>query len=281
MFSFFTEILQKNHIDCFAPIPLSECKVVRPYLLERCGISNGTVIMLAVPYFTEACLDPSRNLSAYAVSRDYHLFFKELWNNILPQLHEHFPSHRFEGFADHSPIAECDAAARAGLGVIGKNHLLLTERYSSYIFLGEIITDAEFPCKTQQISECEGCGACMRACPAERYGGCFSSITQKKGELTDTESKMILEQRIAWGCDLCQETCPHTKRAIEKRTIFSPIPFFSEKPISRLTGERLSAMSDEEFSSRAFSWRGRETLMRNLKILEGNEQRKETLTCSS
>lgn len=271
MFSFFTEILQKNNIDCFAPIPLAECKVVRPYLLERCGITSGTAVMLAIPYFSEACLDPERNISAYAVSRDYHLFFKSLFSSLLPQLRERFPVHRFEGFADHSPIAECDAAARAGLGVIGKNHLLITKRYSSYIFLGEIITDAEFPCKTQQISECEGCGACMRACPAERYGGCFSAVTQKKGHLTNVEEEMIREQGIAWGCDICQEVCPHTKRAIASRTILSPIPFFKEQAISHLTEEKIVRMSDEEFLSCAFSWRGREVPLRNLQILKADK----------
>ena len=272
MFSFFSEILQKNHIDCFAPIPLADCRIVRPYLLERCNIQSGTAVMLAIPYFTEVCLAKDRNVSTYAVSRDYHLFFKELFANVLPQLRERFPANRFEGFADHSPIAECDAAARAGLGVIGRNHLLLTERYSSYIFLGEIITDAEIPCKTQEISECENCGACMRACPADRCGGCYSALTQKKGMLTEQEITMLCEQKIAWGCDICQERCPHTKRAIQSGTIFSPVPFFHEQTIPRITIEILDSMSDEVFDTRAYSWRGRDTIARNLRLLEGSKK---------
>jgi len=281
MYAFFSEILQKNYIDCFAPIPLRACRITRPYLLERCGIQNGTVVMMAIPYFTRACMDPTGNVSAYAVSRDYHLFFKQLFETILPALRARFPSNRFEGFADHSPIAECEAAAKAGLGVIGKNHLLITERYSSYVFLGEIITDAEFPCKTRDILECEGCGACMRACPIDQYGVCFSALTQKKGELSAKEANMLREQKNAWGCDLCQEACPHTKRAIREGTVFSPIPFFGEHTISHVTEEMLANMSDEDFAQRAFAWRGRDTLMRNLKILNEKQDRKEITTCSS
>ncbi|MBR7098632.1 MAG: epoxyqueuosine reductase, partial [Clostridia bacterium] len=191
---------------------------------------------------------------------------------LLPLLRDRFPENRFEGFADHSPIAERDAAARAGLGVIGRNHLLLTERYSSYVFLGEIITDAIFPCKTQEISECENCGACMRACPAERCGGCYSALTQKKGMLTEQEIAMLCEQKIAWGCDICQERCPHTKRAIQSGTIFSPVPFFHEQTIPRITIEILDSMSDEVFDTRAYSWRGRDTIARNFRLLEESKK---------
>jgi epoxyqueuosine reductase len=279
MFAFFSEILQKNHIDCFAPISLSDCRLTRPYLLERAGIKNGTAVMMAIPYFTRACMDPDRNISAYAVSRDYHLFFKHLFADILPQLRERFPTYRFEGFADHSPIAECEAAARAGLGVIGQNHLLITERYSSYVFLGEIITNAEFPCKTRDILECEGCGACKAACPIERCGVCFSALTQKKGALTEHEANMLREQGLAWGCDLCQESCPHTRRAIATGTILSPIPFFSKQTASHVTQASINDMSDEEFGMRAYSWRGRDTLLRNLKIIEENQARKEEHSC--
>ena len=47
MFAFLSKFFLKNHIDLFAPIPLSDCKVQREYLLEREGIQSGTAIMLA------------------------------------------------------------------------------------------------------------------------------------------------------------------------------------------------------------------------------------------
>ena len=268
MFAFLSNFFEKNKIDCFAPIALSECRVVRPYLLERAGIADGTAILLAIPYFTPACADEGRNLSAYAVSRDYHGFFAALFDELLPLLREKFPTHQFAGFADHSPIAEVEAAARAGLGVIGENHLLITERYSSYVFLGEIVTDAKIDCTVGEIRACEGCGLCQRACPMEEIGTCLSALTQKKGVLSAKEEETILRYGSVWGCDICQAVCPHTKRAMEAGTIYSPIPYFAEQPIAHLTAEILDGMSDEDFQKRAYAWRGRETIARNLKLFK-------------
>lgn len=280
MFSFLSDFLKKNAVDCFAPIALSDCRITRRYLLAREGIEEGTAILLAIPYYTAACADPARNLSAYAVSRDYHGFFRALFDELLPLLRSRFPEFKFAGFADHSPIDEIDAAARAGLGVIGRNHLLITPKYSSYIFLGEIITDAPIPCQTQEIRTCEDCGACTCACPAEDCGGCLSALTQKKGELTLPERETIQKYGSAWGCDLCQEVCPHTKKAIQSGSIFSPIPYFGENSISHLDLKNLNEMSDGEFERRAYAWRGRETICRNLALLEEIEG-KETTKCSS
>lgn len=272
MLSFLKTRFSERGIDCFAPILLSDCSIERPYLLEKAGIADGTAILLAIPYYTDACKDPSRNISAYAVSRDYHGFFKELFDELLPELKTSFPQYKFAGFADHSPIAEVEAAAKAGLGVIGKNHLLITEKYSSYIFLGEIITDAKLPCKTQNIGACEDCGACMRACPMEKIGTCLSALTQKKGELTEEEQKTILEFGSAWGCDICQEVCPHTRRAILSGSILSPIPYFKESTISNLTVKALDEMDEQAFSERAYAWRGRNTIRRNLLLLESDKK---------
>lgn len=279
MFAFLSKILQNNNIDLFAPLPLSECRIIKPYLLEREGISDGTVVMMAVPYFSDACTDPLRNLSAYAVGRDYHLFFQNLFGELLPALKERFPDCRFAGFADHSPIAEVEAAARAGLGVIGKNRLLITEKYASYVFLASVFTDAKIPCIPRKIDHCMGCGACQRLCPAGKEGPCLSALTQKKGELTPGEQKSLIASGMAWGCDICQEVCPHTKQAIAKGTLFSPVPFFREATLPCLTLDVLKKMSREDFEARAYAWRKRETIERNLKLLE--QQGKEKTPCSS
>ena len=280
MFSFLSDFFQKKSIDCFAPVPLEACRVIRPYLLEREQIAHGTVIMLAIPYFSKACTEANRNVSAYAVSRDYHVFFNELFHELLPLLHQAFPTNRFAGFADHSPIAEVEAAAAAVLGVIGKNQLLLTEKYSSYVFLGELITDADIPCQAKEIAHCSNCGACIRHCPMERLGTCLSALTQKKGSLTEAETKGILSYGSAWGCDICQEVCPYTERALQCGTIYSPIPYFSEDTLPTVSLETLSRMTDEEFACRAYAWRGRAVIQRNLHLLEmQNDLKGEALCC--
>ena len=273
MFAFLSSFFEKEFIDCYAPIPLSACRIVRPYLLEKEEIENGTVIVMAIPYFSPACMDPERNISAYAVSRDYHLFYRQLFERLLSALREAFPQNKFAAFADHSPIDELDAAAKAGLGKIGKNHLLITPKYSSYVFLGELITDAVLPCEPKPVTPCEGCGKCLSACPMEDCGTCLSALTQKKGELTEHEQACILKYGSLWGCDICQQVCPHTQKALKSQSIASPIPFFGECATPHLTSKILEEMSEEEFLKRAYSWRGRNTILRNLKLAEAAQEK--------
>ena len=270
MFEKLLNFLQKKNINLLGAVPLSACRVIRPYLLERANIQNGTVFVMAVPYFTTACEDTERCISAYAVPRDYHLFFEELYKELLPYLAECFPANRFAAFADHSPISELHAAACAGLGVIGKNGLLLTERYGSYVFLGEIITDMEIPCESHSVKPCQNCGACATACPSivSEKSRCLSALSQKKGELSTEEQKMLLDTNTIWGCDRCQECCPYNHRAKNAGTIYSPIPFFNNDTLPSPTHKKIENMSDTDFAARAYSWRGRETILRNLRIHE-------------
>ena len=125
MLAFVKSELKKLNIDLISSISLSECEITRPYLLEKKGIEKGTVIIFAVPYFAEGAYTKS-NISAYAISQDYHLFFSSLFESLINELLKKYPNNKFAGFTDHSPINEIKAAAKSGLGVIGKNHLLIT-----------------------------------------------------------------------------------------------------------------------------------------------------------
>ena len=131
------EIFESEKIEYYAPIELSRVRIQKPYLLSRCGISEetGSALMICVPYFSTV----PENISAYACARDYHLYFEGLFDRIIPKLRELYPSYSFYGFADRSPISEVYAAALAGLGVIGENHLFICDKHSSFVFLGEII----------------------------------------------------------------------------------------------------------------------------------------------
>ena len=256
-------LLANEGIDLSAPVLLRNCHITRPYLLAREGIENGTAIMLAVPYIS--CEESEKNLSAYAIPRDYHLFFRELFARLLPLLRARFPAHRFAGFADHSPIDEIHAALTAGLGIMGDNGLLLTKRYSSYIFLGEIITDALLPTASTIHTECLHCGACLKACPVGLdKNKCLSALTQKKGELTETDLQYMDQHELVWGCDICQEACPYTAAAKKAGTLYRTPSFFQEQRIPVLTLDTLDQMSDEAFSDRAYAWRGRNVIRRNL-----------------
>ena len=264
-------LLKERSIHLSAPISLKDCEINKGYKLERAGFGNTetlTAIMIAIPYFTAG---HNKNLSSYAVCRDYHGYFAELFSTLLPILRERYPDNKFVGFADDSPINERNAAAMAGLGVIGDNGMLITEKYSSYVFLGEIITDIPTNIIPQPIRYCIGCGACKRSCPMDKIGTCLSALTQKKGILSETEEQAILKFGSVWGCDICQEVCPHTKKAIENGTIYTDIEYFKKDLIPYVTRENIEKMSDEEFARRAYSWRGRSVILRNVDLMENHE----------
>jgi epoxyqueuosine reductase len=279
-------------------IPLSFCKPAKGYLLERAGIPpSGTAILFPIPYVLGADAgDPRRNLSLYAVPRDYHGYVQELSKSMLPALSASFPAHRFALFADHSPICEVDAAARAGLGVVGLNGLLITPAYGSFVFIGEVVTDAPYevvvgaPCPDFSADPplCEGCGACLRACPAgcagtgDRYnsgdrcdrGICLSALTQKKGALTEEEAVTIRRGRLVWGCDACQLACPHN-RSVLSGNADTPIPYFRQERLNRVDTALLDGMTDEAFASRAYAWRGRAVIRRNAALFEKEQEEHE------
>lgn len=273
------DFLQNHGIEHFAAVPLERCKILKEYLLTTNGfnIQNYAITML-IPYRTE--LSPT-NLSVYASVADYHAFINQLSRDLDTYVKKKYPQGRFKLFADHSPIDEVHAACISGLGFIGDNGLLINEVYSSFVFLAECITNLNpkqigiKPSQISNVTECIHCGACALACPSgciKKPGGvddlksktaCLSAITQKKGELCDDEIKMMLENNTVWGCDICQNACPYTKQAK-----YSSIDFFKKGAICTLTTQDIINMSEEEFSSHPFSWRGRQTILRNLKLYE-------------
>ena len=263
-----TTFFQNEKIEKWAHLPFSACRVTLPKLLEKEeDFTPQSVILFLIPYFGGF----PQNLSAYAASEDYHLFVKTLWERLSPRLAARFPLYRFRMYADHSPIDERHAAVCAGLGVFGKNGLLLTREFSSFQFIGEILTDAPpnalgdytlFP-----LRGCENCGKCLSACPTGVLRGkekdCLSAVTQRKGALSTAEEALMKQVGTAWGCDECQRVCPYTARALAEGTIYSPIPFFRENRIEALTPKTLSALDKEAFRRRAFAWRGHAVAERN------------------
>lgn len=260
-------------------IPLSECRVERAYLLEKNALSlDGTVVLLTVPYMmTDDVHDPHRNLSIYAIPEDYHGYFEKLKQELIPNLYHHFPDYHFGLFSDHSPILEVDAAVKCGMGILGENGLLITPQYGSFVFIGEIVTDMTYELVTGQehafvpspMRHCDGCGACISACPGQclpnSRNTCVSAISQKKGELSEEEAALLCKQSLIWGCDTCQLVCPMNQQVLKKH-INTPVAYFQNNRRAVLNENDILEMPEDIFQKRAYSWRGRTVILRNLKL---------------
>ena len=261
------ELLNSIGIEYYAILPYSALRETAARIIEREDITPRSVILYLVPYYGGETV----NISRYAASLDYHIAIREINNDITALIKREYPEAQCRGYGDHSPIDERGAALMGGLGILGDNGLLINEKYGSYVFIGELISDLEpsvlSPNEPQNIKSCIHCGACKSACPTGALSGesleCLSMITQKKGELTDEEISLMRRYNTAWGCDECQRVCPYNRTPR-----LTPLSFFLKDRIEELTCEILASMTDEEFEQRAFAWRKRKTVERNLDILK-------------
>ncbi len=225
----------------------------------------GAIVFL-IPYYYPPAYTDGMNISKYARAKDYHLFATQFYARILPELRRLMPNESFTGCCDASPINEKIAAARAGLGVIGKNSLLINKKYGSYCFIGSILT-SYIPQnhKDFEIEYCLGCDKCISNCPGNalhEYGidadKCISAITQKK-QRSDNEMALLKSLGAIWGCDVCQDVCPLNANIQQ-----TPVDFFKNDIAENLTREYIENMSDEDFKQRAFAWRGKKILLQNI-----------------
>lgn len=239
---------------------------VAPFLLDcrarrRLPERAKTVICCIFPYKVHQ--HPPRDISRYAAVPDYHGICLPMLQSAAAALAARFPQNRFEPFCDNSPVPEVYAAACAGLGVRGDNGLLITPRFGSFVFLGEIVTDLEIPCENR-FARCPGCGKCAAACPR---GGldCLSAVTQKKGELSVSERAALRENRLLWGCDRCAEVCP-----LNRTAACTGLDVFR-------AGYRDTYTENEDITGRAYAWRGEACIRRNYANLhpkpDGGEQK--------
>ena len=264
--SIIKEYFDSKSIEYFGVLSYSDCYETNEGIMAREKFTPKSVIVYLLPYYT----GETKNISLYAASLDYHLAIKEINDGLINEIKKVCPDAAMRGYGDHSPIDERSAAISLGLGIRGDNGLLINEKYGSYIFIGDLVTDIEPSALGAIVPKpweyCHHCGACKSACPTGILRGegeaCLSFITQRKGELSADEIAIMREYNTAWGCDLCQTSCP-----LNANPVMTPVEFFYRDRIAELTPEILDSMSDEEFCLRAYAWRKRNTIERNIKLL--------------
>lgn len=228
-----------------------------------------TIVSIAFPYFHagENCRAEGRGyFSKYTLGMDYHAAVSDYLKNICGRIEA--LGGKAVYFVDSNSLPERYIASLSGIGFIGKNNMLITKKYGSYVFLGEIITDLEIEEDAPAESCCGGCSRCVDACPTaslklDNPNLCLSYITQKK-ELEDSWLK-LLGGRL-FGCDTCQDACPFNESAESSNLeCFRPLEFMCRPDITGMV-----LMSNAEFREKyrrtSCGWRGKALLQRNALI---------------
>ncbi len=181
----------------------------------------------------------------YALGRDYHEEVRERLSTVAARL----PGES-RVTVDTAPLRERLWAVRAGVGFTGLNGLLIVPGIGSWVVLGEILTTLELePDRPLNDTGCGECGRCVRSCPGHALDGCGGMDARKCRSYLSIEYRgehiPPLDGRI-YGCDICQEVCPHNAVARESE-VFTP-----RSSVTELTREQILEMQQEEFS-RVFS----------------------------
>ncbi len=247
-----------------------------------CLWEGGSVLVALFPYYAGEA--ETANLSRYARSPDYHRTVKKYLDPIAREIVARMPQAEAAVLVDSHPLPERELAVKAGLGFIGKNGCLIHPVYGSYVFIGLIRLSVKLTSDEPCTESCMGCNRCVAACPAQLLDGafdpnrCLSALTQKRGDFTPEEETLYYKGNLIWGCDRCQEVCPHNRNLPK-----SPFPEFGEKMILRLTKADLDGLSDRAFRRKygdyAFSWRGLAPLARNLAKEDARENVERSYHC--
>ena len=193
-----------------------------------------SVISVLINYYpAQKQTDPDAPIiSKYAYGKDYHLVVKEKLNNLLIFIQSALFPCSGRAFVDSAPVFERPLAKAAGLGWIGKNSLLISKEFGSYVFIGELIIDHELDYDIPFTSDyCGSCTRCIDACPTSAIvfpktidaRKCISYHTIENKDEIPLSILGKLQNQL-FGCDICQDVCPWNKKAKPNQSLdFMPI----------------------------------------------------------
>ena len=264
----------------------SEARVHASADPRRATPDARSVIALALPHprpdapeSPDPAGSPRGRIAAYALGGDYHDVLLERMQPLLLMLRE--KGHVAKTYVDHGWMLDRAAAARAGIGWLGKNTNLLLPGVGSYVLLAEIVTSAELV-KDQPLNKtCGRCDACMRVCPTGALTApgvldnrrCISFWTIEHRGVIPREIRPLIGDWI-FGCDLCQEICPVNVSPRAASPDVAALAAFGPMVDPRPRLEDLLALDEEGFRARfrgSAVWRTRRSgLLRNACVALGN-----------
>ena len=240
-----------------------------------------SVLMLGTAYQTLDPVPPAPGegcFSRYAWGTDYHNLIRKRLKKLSAYHRELFPEGHARGVVDTAPVLERHLAQKAGLGWIGKNNLLINDRFGSWIFLaGLLSTEPLTPDQPGPDSKCGSCRVCLNACPTGALAAPFTLdanrclsywLVENRGPIP-LELRPLVGDRL-FGCDTCQAACP-ANQGVEwsQETEFAP-----RSGCNPVQLREILRMTDQEFENRfagtPIKRIGREGLLRNAAIVAGN-----------
>jgi epoxyqueuosine reductase len=175
-----------------------------------------SVISLLLNYYpSELQNQDSYKISKYAYGQDYHHVIKEKLKELLHFIQTEIGEVSGRAFVDSAPVLDKAWAAKSGLGWVGKNSNLITQKIGSFYFIAELIIDLELEYDSPTTDHCGSCTACLDACPTEAIvapyvvdgSKCISYFTIELKDNLPQEMKGKFDDWM-FGCDVCQDVCP-------------------------------------------------------------------------
>lgn len=242
--------------------------------------SAKTIISIAVAYPHKLKQQPQK--TAYKRGKftpnswglDYHYVLQDKLDRLAKGIEELTADFEYKGMVDTGALVDTAVAQRAGIGFIGKNGLVISKEFGSYMFLGELITNLDIEPDQPVDYGCGDCNRCVTACPTSCLIGdgsmnakrCLSFQTQDKGVMDLEFRKKI--KTVIYGCDICQICCPYNK-GLENPLATEIDPDLSHPELLPFL-ELSNGQFKEKFGHVAGSWRGKNILQRNAIIALAN-----------
>ncbi|GAB4525737.1 MAG: tRNA epoxyqueuosine(34) reductase QueG [Pleurocapsa sp.] len=216
--------------------------------IRACMPEARSLISVALNYYTphQHSNDPEiAKISRYGWGRDYHKVMNQKLKALSNWLKEQEESVLTRYYVDTAPVQDKVWAQRAGIGWIAKNGNLITRKYGSWVFLGEVLTNLELTPDSPHTSHCGTCTRCLEACPTGAIASpyvvdanrciAYHTIENRAEELPEA----IANNLSGWvaGCDICQDVCPWNQRFAKETDIadFQPYPGNIKPKLTELT----------------------------------------------